>query len=142
MSKLQQVAKPHLLPLVEGQNCVLGETAQSILAAWGTMSVMVSEHFVRPSKRAISNEQRTHLWLRGAPPETCKMWIGRYARHRWRGCWFYTSAPIVDSEADLTYSINDRMPLPNTQTTTYIVGQLYFHVLSSPRPGPCREDRA
>jgi hypothetical protein len=26
------------------------------------------------------------------------------------------------------------MPLPNTQTTTYIVGQLYFHVLSSPVP--------
>jgi len=24
------------------------------------------------------------------------------------------------------------MPVPNTQTTTYIVGQLYLHVLSSP----------
>lgn len=132
MSKLQQAAKPYLLPLVEGRSCVLGETAQSILAAWGAMSVMVSEHFARPSKRAISKEERQHLWLHGTPPETFKIWIGHYARLYWRGRWFYTSAGIADSEAELTKSSTDGMPIPNTQTTTYIIGQLYFHVLSSP----------
>ena len=134
MSKLQQTAKPYLVPLVDGQNCILGETAQSVLAAWGAMSVMVSEHFVRPAKRAISKEERQHLWLRGTPPETFKIWIGHYARHHWRGRWFYTSAAIADNESDLAQSAADRMPIPNTQTTTYIVGQLYFHVLSSPVP--------
>jgi hypothetical protein len=134
MSKLQQAAKPYLVRLAEGQNSLLGETAQNILAAWCTMSVMVSEHLTRPFKRAISKQERQHLWLHGTPPKTFKIWIGNYARHYWRGRWFYTSALIAENETELAQSADDGMPLPNTQTTTYIVGQLYFHVLSSSVP--------
>ena len=141
MSKLQQTAKPYLVPLVDGQNCVLGETAQNVLAAWGAMSVMVSEHFVRPAKRAISKEERQHLWLRGTPPETFKIWIGHYARHHWRGRWFYTSAALADNESDLAQSAADRMPIPNANDDVHRRAALFSRI-EFPGPDPCRQDRA
>jgi hypothetical protein len=132
MGKLQEAAKPLLVPLLNGSACVIGIAQLMTLSSWAAMSTMVSEYFVTPDKRAISQSDRGHLWLTGSPPESFKIWIGCYARFRWRGVWFRTGAAIGDEEELAAYSTNDRAPVPNTQTTTYIIGQLYIHVLSSP----------
>src|SRR6516164_4518348 len=79
MSDLQQAVKSYLVPLLEGRNYILSLTAQEIMAAWATMSVMVSEYFVRPEKRSITQDERREFWLSGKPPTTFKIWIGRYA---------------------------------------------------------------
>ena len=54
MSDLQKLAKPILLPLIQGESFLLTPKQQKIVAAWCTMSVMTSDFF-QPDRQAISH---------------------------------------------------------------------------------------
>jgi hypothetical protein len=60
LSRIQENAKPHLLPLLEGKtNIVIGATAQKAIATWATMATITGEFIHRRlSSIAISNEAR------------------------------------------------------------------------------------
>jgi hypothetical protein len=131
MSDLQQKAKPILIPLINGETVVLDKEKQKIIAAWATMSCMVAEFF-SPEKAAISKAEREWLWKNGTAPENWKIWVGNYKRGNWVGHWVHNTLPIVD-EIDPKLS-EKKTPKPNTQTSTYVVGQLYIHAFSCPFP--------
>ena len=59
MSRLQERAKPYVLPLVLGEATALGAAAQGIVAAWIAMTITVAEYF-DPSKAAVSPTQRRY----------------------------------------------------------------------------------
>jgi hypothetical protein len=130
MSRFQNRIKPILLPLVKSERIVLGQEAQRLLAGWIAMSTMTSDFFY-PEKQAIPQSHRD--WLRDhyePPPDTSRIWIGRYEREKWVGHWVKNSMPISSKEHIPEISA-DGIPRPNTQATTLVFGQLYVHVFSS-----------
>ena len=127
MSRLQENAKPLLIPLMTGKTKVLSQLDQVLLATWVAMAVMVAEHF-EPKFAAFTSADRRHLMDKQRPPQNVRIWMGRYIRGEWEGMWVHRSLRIsnefIPNPADPT------LPLPNTQTSTFIVGELYLHVLS------------
>jgi hypothetical protein len=133
MSRFQERGKSIVLPLVKGERFILGQDAQRLLAGWIAMSAMTSDFFY-PEKQAIPQSHRD--WLRTnlkPPPDTWKIWIGKYEREKWLAQWVKNSLPI-SSEEHIPEVSADGIPRPNTQTTTLVFGQLYVHVFSSVHP--------
>jgi hypothetical protein len=130
MSRLQTATKPYLLPLVLGEVTALDVNAQATLAAWIAMFVMVAEHFDR-AKVATPQSERDFLRKREKTPSTWRIWIGDYERGNWVGHWIHFAVPI-SGESHPIEMMSNGVPRPNTQTTTFVVGRLYVHVMSSP----------
>jgi hypothetical protein len=130
MSRLQEWAKPILLPLILGEKIVLSRDAQRIVAGWCAMSVMTADFFF-PDRHAVPQTHRDHLRDRcEAPPDTWKIWIGNYKREKWKAHWAKQSMPISSKE-HIPEITAGGFPRPNTQATTLVFGQLYVHVFSS-----------
>ncbi len=133
MSRLQRRAKPVVLPLAMGQSTLIGVDAQRTLAAWCAMSVMTSDHFY-PDRAAIPQQHRDALMRLDAPPaDQWKIWIGHYERGDWVADWVQ-NALAISSDAHLARNLPDGVPIPNTQTTTLVFGNLYVHAVSSVHP--------
>jgi hypothetical protein len=131
MSKLQEQTKPILLPLILGQSSFLHRKAQSILSAWIAMFVMVAEFLDKTGTRvAISSEDRLFLRNNLRAPSNMKIWIGYFERVKWKGRWIHVTIPISDEDHAPQRS-EFGVDFPNTQTTTFVIGKLYIHVLSS-----------
>jgi hypothetical protein len=61
-----------------------------------------------------------------------RIWLARYRRHKWPAQWVHLTLPIL--EAKDTPAPGTGWVLPNTQVTTFVVGELYVHVMSSIDP--------
>jgi hypothetical protein len=129
MAKLQERAKPYLLPLVRGEITVLDERAQAIVSAWITMFSMVAEHFDL-AKVSTPQRQRRDFWKNQRPPATWKIWLGDYERGDWLGHLVHFALPI-SSEHHVPEIMDNGMPRPNTQTMTFTVGRLYVTLCGS-----------
>lgn len=130
MSRLQERAKPVVLPLAIGRSTSIGVDAQGTLAAWCAMSVMTSDHFY-PDRAAIPQQHRDALMNVGMPPAAqWKIWIGHYERGDWVADWV-KNALAISSEAHPARHLPNGLPIPNTQTTTLVFGKLYVHAVSS-----------
>jgi hypothetical protein len=130
MSRLQEKAKPCLLPLVLGEVTAFDVDTQSILTAWIAMFVMVAEYF-NPATVTSTQEQRSFLMHSGkAPTENWKIWIGDFERVNWKGQLVHFTVPI-SSPLHRPETMDNGLPRPNTQTMTFVVGRLFVHVASS-----------
>jgi hypothetical protein len=130
MSKLQQRAKPILLPLIRGERTTLGLAAQQTAAAWIAMAVMVAE-FDDPAWVTISQEDRDWLYRTNLAPPSWRIWIGNYVRGEWQPHYVHFVLPIA-AEKHVPSAPLEYPDLPyNTQTTTYVVGQTLVHVMST-----------
>jgi hypothetical protein len=134
LSIIQETAKPILISLIQGKNTVLGRDAQQKIARWATMATMTGEYLDRDPEVgniSISQAEREWLWKNNTPPsEGWRIWVARYQRYKWIGRWYHSVMPILKS-ADIPESAIDDYPSPNTQTTTFAVGELYIHVMST-----------
>jgi hypothetical protein len=130
MGRLQERAKPCLLPLIQGEVTAFDVAAQNILSSWIAMFVMVAEHF-NPYTVTTPQEQRTYLLNEGrAPAANWKIWIGDFERLNWKGQLAHFAVPI-SSPHHIPETMNNGLPQPNTQTMTFVVGRLFIHVASS-----------
>ena len=139
MSRLQERARPFLVPLLRGERCALGPEAQTAIAAWATMVTMTAEFMLESAgKVGVSREDRLRLMQTEAPILEWRIWAAYHRGGVYSHGWTHTSLPIVGGEdlpnAELVYS-----PLPNTQTTTFVVGELYIHTMSSAYHELCRD---
>ncbi len=127
MSSVEEWAKPALIPLINGTASFLDHDSQRAVATWIAMKTMVAE-YLDPSKVAITLGERQFLRdQRLAPSANWRIWIGNYERTKWAGQWVHGSHGLT-----LLNRIAERDPkIPNTQTTTFVVGKLYAHVFSS-----------
>jgi hypothetical protein len=130
MKDLQDATKPILLPLLDAKVSFITSYQQKLLAAWVTMCVMTAEYYM-PELAAIPFGDREYLRLYREPPKEWRIWIGRYLRGRWKGYWIHHSVPLVEN---IPEAGDDAASRPNTQTTTFIVGQIYIHAFSSALP--------
>jgi len=141
MSVLQSEAKPILVPLLKGERIGLHKKAQATLAAWIAMFTMVAEHQSRtPRKVAITTAHRRYLMDNRTVPSDWKIWIGYYERQSWPRVYVHNTLPVSSEENSINHT-EDGFPLPNTQTTTFVVGQLYSHVLSTAVRGGINRQR-
>lgn len=141
MSVLQNQTKPILLPLILGEKTTLFRKDQSALATWITMFAIVAE-FKSKSERwvAVSGEQRLWFEAHKMPPKHWKIWIGYFKRQTLKGVYFHNVLPIFP-KVGMGPTTEDGYPLPNTQTTSIAVGNLYAHLISTDGPGIVERQR-
>jgi hypothetical protein len=88
---------------------------------------MIAEYF-DPPRVAVPLIERQFLRRHRKPPtENWRIWIGNYERRQWNAQWAHSAAGI----APVTSMPRPDPQIPNTQTTTIIVGKLYAHIFSS-----------
>lgn len=127
MRKQQDLAKPIAAPMIQGQKVCLSSANQKTLAIWILMTIMVSE-FSDEEFGAIPLADRQFLKAMQSPPSNWKILLGHYPHgirvpylHHESAALNLHGAPI-DNEA------------LNTQATTYTVGHVYVHAVSSVDP--------
>jgi hypothetical protein len=132
MSDLQQDAKPFLVPMLKGEACRLHRRAQTTVAAWVAMTVMVAENIDREMV-AIPQADRTSLRENRTAPRHWRIWLGRHHREK-HALFTHRVLPFVPEEE------YERLGRPtgahavgvNTQTSTICFGEhLLVHVMSS-----------
>jgi hypothetical protein len=128
MSDIQQVAKPILLPLIVGEDAVLTKKHQAIIASWAAMAIMTAEYLNR-ELIAIAAEDRAHLYNFRKLPNNWRVWVGNYKRERWIGRYVHSSFPVIDENSPEISG--GSLTKPNTQTTVFVVGRLFFFAMSS-----------
>jgi hypothetical protein len=86
MSRLQNRAKPILLPLILGEKAQLRRTAQTLIASWATMTAMVAE-FAIPS--TVTSPQSERVWFQAnqVPAPNWRVWLGHYRGTELRKQW-------------------------------------------------------
>jgi hypothetical protein len=129
MSSLDGAGKPILSLLIKGEAASLDADSQKLIATWVAMKTMVGEFF-DPVKAAIPLSERQFLRDRRQPPDNWIIWIGNYTRDKWAGEWVHTAIGIDSAEGIARRDTK----IPNTQTTTFVVGKLYAHIFSSEIP--------
>jgi len=129
MSRLQERAKPYLLPLIHGDTTAFYTDAQQLLSAWIAMFVMVAEHFDR-YKVVSTKKERQYLRKELKAPPNWKIWIGDYQHGNWPGLLAHFVVPIRGPK-HFPKIMDNGLPRPNTQTTTFLVGRLFVYVCSS-----------
>jgi hypothetical protein len=132
LSKIQKRAIPFLKPLIHGNKTVLGEDAQKAIFAWCAMATMTGDYLSRDTT-AVAISQAERDWFRdhGSPPENWKIWIGHYPGRR--GIWTHYVVSILNAQQSREID-DDGLAAPNTQATTFVIGNLCVHVLSG-EPG-------
>jgi hypothetical protein len=134
MSELQNTTKPILVPLMQGQQIILSEQRQRLLATWVAMTVICAE-YLAPLSVSIPVTERRWLFTNRTPPHTMRIWIGNFDRQNWKANWAHNSLRISDNEERFPWTVNpDGTPRPNTQTTTYVAGKFYIHAFTCPFP--------
>jgi hypothetical protein len=117
---------------------VAGQRAQSMLSAWIAMFVMVAEFLDKTGIGvAISPKDRLFVKANLAAPPSMKIWIGYYERDKWKGVWIHITIPISD-ENHIPQRSKFGVDFPNMQATTFVIGKLFIHVLSSELTGVVR----
>lgn len=127
MSKIEDDAKPVLLPMLLGQNLFLEEKAQGLLARWVALKVMVAEQS-RPADAVISQEERQAFMMQRTIPNGLKIEIAQCGEPPWDTALDRHAAhlfPVDKRPADLVAAASRK----NIQTTTFGIGQLLVHCI-------------
>jgi hypothetical protein len=119
MSRLQQEAKPCLIPYIKGRWVRPGRQARKIISLWATMFAMVVEFGDEPS--AVVPPVEREVFMRDLkPPLGARVWAGRLAGDL--PYWFHRRA------MRLTLDPSEVAGLPNAQLTTIVLGHLLLQV--------------
>jgi hypothetical protein len=129
MSQIQENTKICLVPMLRGSEARLHKRAQTFLASWATMMVMVSEYLDR-GKVAVPTTDRRWFFNKKCPPSHWRIWIGRHNRQTY-SLWTHNVMTLVEEKGKVIP--DDLLPKANTQTSTILLGKhLIIHVMSSP----------
>lgn len=135
MSRLQERAKPLLIPLFNGEACSIDQRAQSVIAGWIAMATTTGEHISDDTKRvSIPQSDREHLLTTQTPSNDWCIWIGRFERLDWPGQWIHTTMPILDAD-DFSDLVPNDPRATKLQTTVFTIGQLFVFAMSCPIVG-------
>jgi hypothetical protein len=129
MGDLQELAKPHLVPMLLGKRVGLYRNGQTAVAAWATMFVMTAD-FINHDYISISAKERRWFMENQKPPSHWRIWIGKFENRIQAGRWYHTVLTFKDDETEIAPGGSE--PIGNTQTSTILLGDhLIIHVMSS-----------
>ena len=135
LSRIQDRAKPYLLPLFNGQDHRLDEAAQNIVAAWIAMATMTSAYLMfdvsSDGQSAIPQTDRNWLMRTSTAPRHWRIWIGQC--HEWGRAnqWHREYLPIFFESENASNGHAGSSASANTQATAFKIGKLYAFALSS-----------
>ena len=138
LSQIQNNARPHLVPLIEGKTShLVSMEAQVAIVTWATMATITAEFISRRlATIAVSIEAREAFMSARRPLANWRIWMGYYRRRTWDAAYVHACQPI-HHETDMivpNLDVGERhVPLPTTQWSTFSVGYLYLHIASSSR---------
>lgn len=132
MSRIQERAKPILIPLIRGEACQLDAEQQRIVAGWAALLVIIDQYTHRDW---VSVPALERAWLKRsalAPPNWL-VWAGRFSAPDGESRMSRAVLPVVSSEEFARLAGREGPRVFNGQTSTFLVGQLLIHTLSTPR---------
>lgn len=131
LGAVQNKSKPRLIPLLKGEQILLGQEAQKQIATWAAMATMTGEFLNKDRKQiAIPQAEREAFLNNPEPPAHWRIWLGHYRRWRFPSTYVHTALSILS--ADQVAKLDDPDDPPcNVQTTSIILGSLYLHVISA-----------
>lgn len=128
MSRLQEDAKPFLVPMLRGNVVQLHKKAQTLVAGWVTMMVMVAEH-LNDEMVAVPLSDRQFLRCTKRPPDHWRIWIGRHHRNIHP---LFNHNVLALTQKEIEGVTSGLMSDPSTQTSTICLGKhLVIYVMSS-----------
>ena len=93
MSRIEEEAKPILIPLLRGLPLLLDREKRSKLAVWLALKVMVGESH-DPRDAVTMQEDRTAFMLSRTIPPYMKIWIGSHDSEDWYMSYWHQTARI------------------------------------------------
>lgn len=135
--RVENVARPIMLPLIEGDQFLKGNTTlimphqQRIIATWAAMKAMVAE-FDPQSTVTTHHMQRKYLMQRLAPPVGWTVWIGPYLRASWPSHWGSTHFFYASPKQHARMGSDIRATHHNSHVSTQVIGKLFIQVIRSP----------
>lgn len=133
MGRLEERAKPILLPLIQGDVGELDAGNQEILAQWLILKTMICEQN-RKNEVVFTGQQRREFMDRGCIPQQVRILIGRNSPGRWLSAFNRSSAYLLwspDAKPVSHVMTADK----NVQTTAIGIGQLFSYVVVSNSAG-------
>jgi hypothetical protein len=128
MSQLQTLAKPYLLPLIQGDATAMDAKGQEIVAAWIAMTITVAEYF--GERITVSLRDRQHIRKTLTAPPNWHIWIAHFKRGNWKPHLIHNTFIISSAKHRIKRNVLGAQ-MPNTQTTAFTVNQLYIFAASS-----------
>lgn len=119
MSRLQEKAKPLLVPLIKDEWPVLNKDTQATIASWIVMTTMVVE-FANPETAAIPQKQRTHFMANQKTPPDWSIWIGRQDPEGQHPAYFNHFGRRLLS------GLPHHLTAHHIQMTTFTIGRFFF----------------
>jgi hypothetical protein len=132
MSRIEDAAKPIVMRLMQGKQIILDATQRQKVAALVCLITMRTE-FMETGRIAIPDADREWIRTKESPPPEWKVWIAKFWGLRPSDYFFNRS--VIQLAPDGTVNM-DRVPRYNTQSSTFVWGQLVAVSLaphSSPR---------
>jgi hypothetical protein len=127
MGRLQEVAKPKLVPLLRGTWSELSAGDCEALSAWAVMFTIIVER-LDVNTAAVTAAERRVFSLDRRPPANWIVWAGRC--EHWPPWDFYHRGWGLFSEPSAIFMSNEHC----SQTTTFKVGKLLLHTYSTTAP--------
>jgi hypothetical protein len=129
MSDIQSAAKLTMLPLIRGKPGILTPEKQIQIATWATMATITSEYDDLKTV-TIPAADREHFYKHKYPPQTFRIWIGYIPPDIWPHKWIHHPLAIAKNDAERDALADQALSKLNTETSTYVFGQLFIHVMS------------
>ena len=106
---------------------------QRTLANWVGIKAIVSEY--APYAKPIAHHlTRKRLWKKHTlPKDTWRIWIGNYPGRQADALWFNFPMLVLPKKHLINRKSNSAT-YHNTQAVTYVVGELFIHLIRKPRP--------
>jgi len=133
MRKIEDRAKPILVPLIQGKPTRLSEEAQATIASWAVLKTMVAEYDVNGQVTTHWTHRRMIRDRQLPPSKGWGVWIGYYQRVNWRPQWSSSAFLVQSRRMVARYGI--RTPTHfNGNSTTQVIGNLFIQVIHFPMP--------
>jgi hypothetical protein len=134
MRKIEDAARPILIPLILGQQTRISHDDQSIISTWAVLKSMIAD-YDNGSNGTVHHMQRKYIMRKSSPPTIgWGVWIGHYERKNWVPEWISRPFLLLHEKHAAKRSSRNATYF-NSNVSTQIIGKLFVHVMHSPMPG-------
>lgn len=131
MKSLLDGAKPFVEKLMHGNPLSLSFRDQTKLMSWFVLAGMTGD-FVGYKLGTIPQSERNYIREFHRVPRKWRVWLGRYKRHKSKIYWHAGYLQVLrEDEPEARSAEPHGAVIPNTQTFTMVLGELYVTMLRS-----------
>jgi hypothetical protein len=130
MSDIQNTMKPLGISMCAGKTIKLDPKSQLAVATWAAMVAMTAE-YDHPPTVAIPQGEKDFFYKNKYPSPSFRIWLGHLPPNTWGTKWVHHPLAILEEEPGSPHAALANL---NSVTSTHVLGQLLFHIMSVPWP--------